>query len=689
MAAEKNLSIVIRAKDRAAGVFRKMRGKLDKLKRALGPAIRLFAKLGVVIGGAIAAIALLTKKVADQGDKWHKLSQSAGVTIETLSSLQLTAEQGGADIDMLGKGLGILNKRAYKAANGTKSFAEAFKNLGVNVRDADGNLKKSRQLFIETANGIANMENKTKRAALAQELFGNSMGQKLLPVLNQGGDAIQKQIDRSEELGLVWSQDAANDAAEFNDAVTELKFAFKGLTEEMVKGNLPANTRFVKQLTEMVSKSDEFVAHGSDKLRPLFSNMSGDIETASNNILSFRDNLVKVTKVNMQPILDQLTKVKNAAADVWAQLKSAVPEEIKKGGANYLEGVKSYLTVDKQAQKEEFQKNLDAFTKPGYLKMPEIKPPKTATTQTATGGGGGGGEDDTGGGGGGGVSELQKRREKYVREFEAMQREYNRVAEMGLSKEEALSREFHRRFKEIQESQYSDEQKEKMLDLLGKWHEEKTDRIAEEQKKEYQRRQEIIRDNRLREMQELRREQQEKIRIQREGMRATELLLHQHGNVKNAMQVKEGRNLLQNLAKHNKAAFEINKAFAISDAIVNTYKGVSKSLSEYPMPIAAMFAAMHLAYGMLQVQKIKQQQYGGVGGGGGGGGGVGGGGRPGANKPEPRKQRQEDRKRTRVKVDFSGLSDEDIVTDAPQFARRIVTNLNEAYRDDVEMEFVN
>lgn len=69
-------------------------------------------------------------------------------------------------------------------------------------------------------------------------------------------------------------------------------------------------------------------------------------------------------------------------------------------------------------------------------------------------------------------------------------------------------------------------------------------------------------------------------------------------------------NITAGVANHNKGMFELNKAAGIANAIINTYEGVSKSLSAYPMPLAAVMAAAHLASGMAQVAAIKSQQFG-------------------------------------------------------------------------------
>lgn len=69
-------------------------------------------------------------------------------------------------------------------------------------------------------------------------------------------------------------------------------------------------------------------------------------------------------------------------------------------------------------------------------------------------------------------------------------------------------------------------------------------------------------------------------------------------------------NLTAGVASHNKGMFELNKAAGIANAIINTYTGVTQSLAAYPMPLAAVMAAAHLASGLAQVSAIKSQSFG-------------------------------------------------------------------------------
>ena len=63
------------------------------------------------------------------------------------------------------------------------------------------------------------------------------------------------------------------------------------------------------------------------------------------------------------------------------------------------------------------------------------------------------------------------------------------------------------------------------------------------------------------------------------------------------------------VASSNKALFKLNKASGIANAIINTFTGVSHSLGAYPMPLAAIMAALHLAVGLANVASIKSQSF--------------------------------------------------------------------------------
>lgn len=77
------------------------------------------------------------------------------------------------------------------------------------------------------------------------------------------------------------------------------------------------------------------------------------------------------------------------------------------------------------------------------------------------------------------------------------------------------------------------------------------------------------------------------------------------GKAKTDLAVKVGREGLNEMAKSNKQAFALNKAFNIAEGIMNTATGVTKALASGNIPLAIAIGA----FGLVQVATIASQQY--------------------------------------------------------------------------------
>ena len=75
----------------------------------------------------------------------------------------------------------------------------------------------------------------------------------------------------------------------------------------------------------------------------------------------------------------------------------------------------------------------------------------------------------------------------------------------------------------------------------------------------------------------------------------------------NAMAKETGQMALKEMAQHNRKAFELNKAFAIANAIINTATGITKALQLGPIgvPLAVAIGAL----GVAQVATISKTKY--------------------------------------------------------------------------------
>lgn len=198
------------------------------------------AAIGAAIAAAGIAVSAAVKGAIDAADELSKTSQKIGVGVEALSALKYAGELADVSLDQLATGLKKLSVNMAEAAGkGTGKAAEAFRALGINVRDAAGNLRSSDAVFADVSESFSRMQDGAGKTALAVAIFGKA-GADLIPLLNSGKAGLEEMRAEAEQLGIVISQQTATAAENFNDNLTRLKTVGQGLTTQLASAMLPA-----------------------------------------------------------------------------------------------------------------------------------------------------------------------------------------------------------------------------------------------------------------------------------------------------------------------------------------------------------------------------------------------------------------------------------------------------------------
>ena len=77
----------------------------------------------------------------------------------------------------------------------------------------------------------------------------------------------------------------------------------------------------------------------------------------------------------------------------------------------------------------------------------------------------------------------------------------------------------------------------------------------------------------------------------------------------------ELENMTRGIAQHNKAAFQVNKAAAIAEALIAMPEHVSKTMAKYPFPLSVAMGALAAASSLAQINAIRSATFEGGGGG--------------------------------------------------------------------------
>jgi hypothetical protein len=227
--------------------------ELEKLKKeaaAIGTAV------GVAFAAATVATAAFVKQSIDAADEMGKAAQKAGVTVEALSGLKYAADLAGVSFEGLQTGIKKLNTNIFEASQGSKTQAEAFKMLGISVKDASGNIKNADAVLIELADRFSKMPDGVEKSALAVEIFGRA-GADLIPLLNSGALGIKELTDEAARLGIVLDTETALAAERFNDQLSRVGFAFDGLKLQLASALLPLLNELADLMVETAKGTKE------------------------------------------------------------------------------------------------------------------------------------------------------------------------------------------------------------------------------------------------------------------------------------------------------------------------------------------------------------------------------------------------------------------------------------------------
>jgi hypothetical protein len=189
----------------------------------------LSGSLKGMIAGAIgfAAIKSGFQAVFREMDRVHKLGQRFGESAETIQKIDQAAELAGASIETVAKAMQAATRNALEAANGTKSYADTFDQLGINAEEFV-NLPMDQKL-LAMAKALDGVSGDGEKVALSLEAMGRG-GAELLPLLRQNSEELAKLFEEAPAA----SDRAVEAIAKINDAWTRTTNVIKVEMAELV-----------------------------------------------------------------------------------------------------------------------------------------------------------------------------------------------------------------------------------------------------------------------------------------------------------------------------------------------------------------------------------------------------------------------------------------------------------------------
>jgi hypothetical protein len=171
-----------------------------------------------------------------------------GLSTDKVQAFEFAAKSMGMEGESLVNMMGRLQVAQQAAAGGSKAQAGAFAALHVQLKDTSGGMKTADELFLDVAEGIADMEDPSKRAAEAVKLFGRQ-GRQLLPFLAEGRKGVEELLEQYKELGGGYSEDVIDKSKDFEKESAKLGLTLTGLKNIILRALLPVVTKIVEGFT--------------------------------------------------------------------------------------------------------------------------------------------------------------------------------------------------------------------------------------------------------------------------------------------------------------------------------------------------------------------------------------------------------------------------------------------------------
>ena len=207
----------------------------------------------------------IAKSTANYGDELIKSSQRMGTSVQDTARLQHAAKLADSDLQGLTSTVGFLSKLMLSASSGNVEAQQTFDRLGISATLSNGSLKGTTQILLEMNDKFRIMPEGPEKTALAMLTLGKT-GKDVLPLLNSN---LREAFEESDRLGLTMDTKSAKAAEHFNDELTKLQGAIRGVTNDVGNLLIPKFDAMAHALTTIIGDAREVARAltGLDKLQ--------------------------------------------------------------------------------------------------------------------------------------------------------------------------------------------------------------------------------------------------------------------------------------------------------------------------------------------------------------------------------------------------------------------------------------
>lgn len=227
------------------GVFNaRMDGMFGGLQQHFGGVQTLIGSLAGLLAAGVLVDGM--RNAIDLQDEMSESAQRLGLSTEAYSEYAYAAKLSGLETADLGKAVAKLSSTLLDGQQGQKAAVDTFRRLKLDPQQ----FKDSDALLLGMADRFSAMQDGAAKTSLAIDVFGEKLGPKLVPLLNEGRAGIEALRKEARELGVVVDSEAGKAAEKFNDDLDRLKTAATGAFMTLATQLLPTLSAITGALVE-------------------------------------------------------------------------------------------------------------------------------------------------------------------------------------------------------------------------------------------------------------------------------------------------------------------------------------------------------------------------------------------------------------------------------------------------------
>lgn len=201
------------------------------------------------------------------------LAERLGLSAEALRNFGITAKEAGMDLETSAHTLDIFNRNVGQAVTMGGDVAQAFAQLHVNLKGANGQVRPAAVLMGDLAEAITKLPSPQERASYAMRVFGRE-GQTLLPILIRGRAGFEEMSAASTEFGGELGDDFFLATKKARTELEKWGIGLETLRLRITAAALPAIMAVAQWLQKIIKPILE-LAHQTNALQHIMEMLAG------------------------------------------------------------------------------------------------------------------------------------------------------------------------------------------------------------------------------------------------------------------------------------------------------------------------------------------------------------------------------------------------------------------------------